>query len=621
MLVVGTAGHVDHGKSTLIKALTGIDPDRLQEEKDRGMTIDLGFAWLKLPGGREVSIVDVPGHERFIKNMLAGVGGIDLALLVVAADEGVMPQTREHLGILDLLQVKSGLVAITKKDLVDDEWLELVTADVEELLQPTCLSGAPLVAVSAVSREGLPQLLETMDRLLAATPERIDLGRPRLPVDRIFTISGFGTVVTGTLIDGSLSVGQEVEVLPRRLKARVRGLQTHKHKIDRAVPGSRVAVNVTGVAKEDIMRGDVLTTPGWLRPTIAIDVRLRILDDVPRPVEHNTPVSFHTGSSEAPGRVRLLDRQELGPGETGWAQVRLEAPLAPTKGDHFIIRSPNETLGGGRIVALHARRHRRFHGPTIQSLELAEKGSPEELLVRALDERSPTTAAEAARQSGLPWQDARATLERLVSQGKLDALGSGPLENETYLISPQGWIRVKGQVESFLADYHRRLPLRPGMPREELKSRLGVPPRPLADVLQRLAQDGVIVEGKGWVRHAQYVVKLAPALQAKVDSFLAALHSNPYSPPSDQALEPDLMNLLIDEGKVVKVAEGVVFETQAYRQMVERIIDHTRSHGKITVAEVRDLFSSSRKYALALLEHLDQEKVTQRVGDERVLRV
>ncbi len=620
MLVVGTAGHVDHGKSTLIKALTGIDPDRLQEEKDRGMTIDLGFAWLKLPSGREVSIVDVPGHERFIKNMLAGVGGIDLALLVVAADEGVMPQTREHLGILDLLQVKSGLVAITKKDLVDDDWLELVTADVEELLEPTCLKGAPLVAVSAVTRDGLPELLEAMDLLLETTPERADLGRPRLPVDRVFTIAGFGTVVTGTLIDGSLSVGQEIEVLPRRLKVRVRGLQTHKHKLERALPGTRVAVNLSGVPKEDLLRGDVLTTPGWLLPTSAVDVRLRILDDVPRPVGHNTPVSFHTGSSEASGRVRLLDKDELGPGESGWAQVRLDSPLAPTKGDHFIIRSPNETLGGGRIIALHPRRHRRFHSLTIQGLELAEKGTPEELLVRALDEKSPCPASEAARLSGLTWQEAKTVLGKLISQRKIEAAGAGPLESETYLVSPAGWSRLKGNVESLLKEYHRRLPLRPGMPREELKSKLGLPARPLGDLLQRLAQDGEVVETRGWVRHAQYEVKLAPAQQGKVDLFMAALKASPYSPSSEQALEADLLNLLIEEGKVVKVAEGVVFEAPAYNQMVERIREYIAEKGQITVGEVRDLFNSSRKYALALLEHLDQEKVTQRIGDQRVLR-
>ncbi len=620
MLVVGTAGHVDHGKSALIKALTGIDPDRLQEEKDRGMTIDLGFAWLKLPSGREVSIVDVPGHERFIKNMLAGVGGIDLALLVVAADEGVMPQTREHLAILDLLQVKSGLVAITKKDLVDDEWLELVTADVEDVLKPTCLAGVPLVAVSSVTREGLPQLLQLMDRRLETTAERPDLGRPRLPVDRVFTISGFGTVVTGTLIDGHLSLGQEVEILPKGLKARIRGLQTHKHKVEQALPGSRVAANLTGVAREDLARGDVLTLPGWLRPTAAVDVHLRALGDLPRPLAHNTLVSFHTGSSEAPGRVRLLDREELAPGESGWAQIKLETPLAPAKGDHFIIRSPNETLGGGRIVACQVRRHRRFHQPTLQGLDLAERGSPQELLLLALDEKSPCAASEAARASGAPWKEARASVQELVSKGLAETLGTGPVEADTYLVSPPGWSRLRVQAEALLLDYHRRFPLRPGMPREELKSRLGLPPRPLAEALVKLARDGAIVEGKGWVRHAQHTVRLDPAREALVQSYLASLQANPYSPPSDQALEPDLLNLLIDESRVIKVAEGVVFEAQAYQQMVERVVEHIRSHGQITVAEVRDLFNSSRKYALALLEHLDQEKVTQRIGDQRVLR-
>ncbi|HLE02051.1 MAG TPA: SelB C-terminal domain-containing protein, partial [Dehalococcoidia bacterium] len=489
-----------------------------------------------------------------------------------------------------------------------------------EVLKPTCLAGAPLVAVSSVTGEGTDQLLEQMDRLLEVTPERPDLGRPRLPVDRVFTISGFGTVVTGTLIDGQLSLGQELEVLPKGLKARVRGLQTHKHKIDRATPGSRVAVNLTGLGKEDLARGDVLSTPGWLRPTIALDVHLRILQDLPRPLLHNAPVSFHTGSSEAPGRVRLLDVDELKPGGSGWAQVRLGTPLAPAKGDHFIIRSPNETLGGGRIVALHPRRHRRFHLPTLQGLELAERGSPQELLLRAVDEIGPCPASEASRRSGLPWKAAVAAFGELVSGAQVEALGSGPIEGASYLISSPGWERLRLQAQSLLMDYHRRFPLRPGMPKEELKSKLGLPPRPLGEVLQRMDREGAVVEGKAWVRHAEHRVRLAPALEAKVEAFMASIRADPYSPPSDQALEPDLLNLLLDEGKVVKVAEGVVFEAQAYREMVDRIREHLQAHGQITVAEVRDLFNSSRKYAVALLEHLDRERVTQRIGDLRVLR-
>ena len=376
MYVIGTAGHVDHGKSTLIKALTGIDPDRLQEEKDRGMTIDLGFAWLRLPSGKEISIVDVPGHERFIKNMLAGVGGIDLALLVIAADEGVMPQTAEHLATLDLLQIQSGVVALTKSDLVDKDWLDLVQEDVRLRLQGTVLARAPIYPVSAITRQGIPELLAGLDAVLAQTHPKRDIGRPRLPIDRIFTIGGFGTVVTGTLVDGRLSVGQEVEIQPRGLKSRVRGLQTHKHKEETALPGSRVAVNLVGLAVEDLQRGDVLTSPGWLTPTKLLDARVRLVADLARPLDHNTEVSFHTGSAEALGRLRVLDGEALAAGATAWVQIELQSPIAVAKSDYFIIRSPNATLGGGQIVDPHPRRHKRNRPEVIAALETLAKGRP-----------------------------------------------------------------------------------------------------------------------------------------------------------------------------------------------------------------------------------------------------
>ncbi len=319
MHVIGTAGHVDHGKSTLVEALTGIDPDRLREEKERGMTIDLGFAWLELPSGNEASIVDVPGHERFVNNMLAGVGGIDLALLVVAADESVMPQTREHLAILDLLRIERGLVAVTKKDLVDEDWLSLVVADVEDLLKGTTLEGSPIVTVSATTGDGLPELVGTIDRLLQEAEPRKDLGRPRLPIDRAFTMSGFGTVVTGTLIDGKLQAGQEVELVLGGTSSRVRGLQTHRRKLEEATPGSRVAVNLSGVSPDRIDRGEVLTVPGWLRPSSAMDVRLSVIPDAPRPIRHNMFVTVHTGSSEVLAQVRLLEGDRAEAGETAWS--------------------------------------------------------------------------------------------------------------------------------------------------------------------------------------------------------------------------------------------------------------------------------------------------------------
>ncbi|MCY3639204.1 MAG: selenocysteine-specific translation elongation factor, partial [Chloroflexi bacterium] len=311
MYVIGTAGHVDHGKSTLVEALTGIDPDRLREEKERGMTIDLGFAWLQLPSGNETSIVDVPGHERFVNNMLAGVGGIDLALLVVAADESVMPQTREHLAILDLLRVERGLVAVTKRDLVDEDWLELVIADVEDTLKGTMLESAAIYPVSAMTGEGLPELIAAIDAMLDDTPPKRDVGRPRLPIDRAFTISGFGTVVTGTLIDGKISTGQDVELVVAGKSTRIRGLQTHKKGQTEAQPGTRVAANIINISQDEVARGEVLTTEGWMRPTDAMDVRLRVIPDAPHALRHNMYITVHTGSSEVVGRLRLPERDVL----------------------------------------------------------------------------------------------------------------------------------------------------------------------------------------------------------------------------------------------------------------------------------------------------------------------
>src|SRR5438128_782029 len=315
MSCIGTAGHIDHGKSTLVKVLTGIDPDRLAEEKERGTTIDLGFAWLTLPNGREVSIVDVPGHEGFIKNMLAGVGGIDAALLVVAADEGVMPQTREHLAILDLLRVRRGVVALTKADLVDAEWLELVREEVAEQLKPTTLAGAPIIPVSAYTRQGLPELLAQLEHILDEAQERQDIARPRLPVDRVFTMTGFGTVVTGTLLDGTFSAGQDVEVLPQGLRTRIRSLQTHRHQVHVAVPGSRVAINLANVPRTDLERGNVVAFPGQLQPAMLIDARIQLLADAARPLAHNTLVDFYSGSQEMPAKSRLLDVVWLKPGQ------------------------------------------------------------------------------------------------------------------------------------------------------------------------------------------------------------------------------------------------------------------------------------------------------------------
>ena len=356
MRVIGTAGHVDHGKSTLIEALTGIHPDRLKEEREREMTIDLGFAWLELPGGEPVGIVDVPGHRDFIENMLAGIGGIDAVLFVVAADEGVMPQTREHLAILDILQINGGVIALTKIDMVsEDEWLDLVEDDVSRVVAGTILQDAPILRVSAKNDLGLSELLVTLEEVLAEKPPRQDLGRPRLPVDRVFSIAGFGTVVTGTMSDGHLQVGDEVEILPDGTHGRIRGLQTHKQKEELAIPGSRTAINISGVGLDAVKRGDVVVHPGDYQPSQRMDLRFRLLPDVSQSLKHNTEVKLFIGAAEVLARVRTLGKEEIQPGDEGWLQLEMREPIVAIRGDHYIIRrpSPGETLGGGRVVDPH----------------------------------------------------------------------------------------------------------------------------------------------------------------------------------------------------------------------------------------------------------------------------
>jgi selenocysteine-specific elongation factor len=639
--VVGTAGHVDHGKSTLVEALTGINPDRLKEEQEREMTIDLGFAWLQLPSGQQVGIVDVPGHKDFIKNMLAGVGGIDAALFVVAADEGVMPQTSEHLAILDLLEIQGGVVALTKVDLAEDEeWLDLVAADLVETLEGTCLEGVPIVRVSARNGVGLQDLTTALDRYLETTPQRPDRGKPRLPIDRVFTVAGFGTIVTGTLVDGTLHVGQEVEVQPSGLKSRIRGLQTHKEKIEVAVPGSRVAINLTGVRKDQLVRGDVVTNPGWLYPTTLVDVQLRYLSDSLKMLKHNAPVDFFSGAAEIPARVRLLGTETLSPGETGWAQLRLTRPVPLVKGERFIIRqlSPSRTLGGGMVVNPHpGRRHRRFQAKVIERLETMAHGTPEEIVLQALEAQQPCEARELISHSTLPADITAEAIRQLLHSGQAILLDGAPGETDLpqpvtskrLLYSATGWRALLENVGSILGAYHREHPLRQGMDREELKSRLGRTVRGLSGrafnaIVSRAVAAGQLAEWQTLVHLPDHNVIFAPAQQRQADELLTLFRRQPYTTPSAADCEarvgPDLLAALVEQGCLIKASDDVLFLTETYEQMVRRVTDHIRREGNITIAQVRDMFGASRKYALALMEHLDERRVTKRVGDVRVLR-
>ncbi len=634
MPVIGTAGHVDHGKSTLVRALTGIDPDRLKEEREREMTIDLGFAWLSLPSGREVSVVDVPGHEDFIKNMLAGVGGIDLVLFVVAADEGVMPQTREHLAIVDLLQINSGVVALTKSDLAEDpEWLEMVVQDVHQALAGSVLQDSAVIPVSARSGQGLGDLIAEIDRLAGASSVHAAASHPRLPVDRVFTMPGFGTVVTGTLTGGSLHVGQEVEILPQVLKARIRGLQAHKAKIDRALPPTRLAVNLTGISLDEVERGNVLTTPNWLRPTQMVDGRLRVWRDVPEPLPNSAVVDFFTGTSRAEARVRLLDANEIDPGHEGWAQLILSAPVCVVKGDRFIIRqaSPSVTLGGGTIVdPSPTRQHRRFRPEVLQRMEQLARGTPEEVLLQELAVNQPIEANKMVTRSALGTVVATETLLALLHQGAVVPLGAGDgvavgnIPTSTrYIMTAAGWEALWDKLAILLTEYHRAFPLRSGMPREELRQRTELAPRIFNDAVSRAAALLTLTETEAIVRLASHRVVLDVAQTRKVETLLRAFGQNPYSPPSladcETSLGAELLASVIEQGQLIKISDSVVLDADTYQRMTRAIVDYLRLHGRITLAQVRDLFSTSRKYAQAILEHLDEKRVTKRIGDERVL--
>lgn len=624
MRVIGTAGHVDHGKSTLVQALTGIDPDRLKEEKEREMTIDLGFAWLTLPSGQSVSIVDVPGHEAFIKNMLAGVGGIDAAMLIIAADEGVMPQTREHLAILDLLQVKGGVVALTKVDLLQErEWIDLVSSDIRKQLAHTIFSDSKIIPVSSKTREGITDLLNELDRLLQVVSPKNDLGKPRLPIDRVFSMSGFGTVVTGTLIDGNFAVGDEVEIVPGGRRGRIRGLQTHKEKKDRAIPGSRVAINLSGLAVEDLQRGQVVVHPGAISATTLVDAQLQYLASAPKPLAHNAKVDFFSGSSEVLARLRLLDKEELKPGDRGWVQLHLSQPVALAKKDRFIIRfpSPSITVGGGILVDPHAQtRHRRFKRDLIARLETLAQGTPEEIVLQFLTARgtNPADEKEIAKGTNSELETLKPILNARTLSGEIIAIGAS-----SYLAA-SGWHALTQKIGQALDEFHHAYPLRAGLPREEMKSKLGLAPRIFDQVIERSVSEKVTSASADILRRPDFSIVFKPELQKKINALIAQFDKSPYAPPSaqeaEEAIGAEAIAALVAQERLVRLNESVLLLPKTFETMSDGVIATIRAKGQITAAEVRDQFNTSRKYAIALLEYLDEKRITKRVGDARVLR-
>lgn len=619
MFVIGTAGHVDHGKSTLVEALTGIDPDRLHEEKARGLTIDLGFAWMSLPNGTEVSVVDVPGHERFIANMLAGVGGIDLALLVIAADESVMPQTLEHLAILDLLQVSRGLVAVTKRELVENDLLELVISEVAQTIEGTTLAESQILPVSVATGEGIDPLVAAIEAMLTGATPRRDLGRARLPIDRSFAMTGSGTVVTGTLIDGGLSVGDKVIIQPSGMTSRIRGIQTHKSKLKVAPPGTRVAVNLVGISRKEIQRGDVLTTDEFLKPTGAIDVNLRMITGAPRNIRHNMLASVHTGCNEVLARVRLLDRQQVGPGESAWAQLKLDSQIVVVKGDYFVIRSGGSTLGGGTVIALDAPRHPRNHGPTIDRLTMLAEGTDSSVLLATIRLREFKPLSQIAWYANIDTCAALKEINTLVASGDVIALGTS-VDRTTRLATQAAWADMTNKVRKKLESYHTDHPLQKGFLKEELRSWLGMEHGVYQSIIARLQSDGLLQEDGPKLKLPTHVLRLSERQEALVQEYLESLTLSPYSPPTNSPLTPDLLSVIVERGLVVKTSGDIVFVYQAYEEMTGKIMKHIHTAGSITIGDVRNMFTTSRKYALALLEHMDDQGLTQRIGDSRILR-
>jgi selenocysteine-specific elongation factor len=628
-VVVGTAGHIDHGKTSLVKALTGTDTDRLPEEKARGITIDLGFAFLEEPDGLVIEIVDVPGHERFVKNMLAGVGGIDLALLVIAADEGIMPQTREHLAICQLLRIKSGMVALTKADLAEPDWIELVRDDVANLVRGTFLSGCPIVPVSVKTGAGLGDLRRALADLARAVPAKATDQTARLPIDRVFTVKGFGTVVTGTLTAGTVALEDKVEVYPRGVQSKVRGLQVHGKAIERSAAGQRTAVNLQAVERAAIERGDVLAPPGSLVPTLLADATLELLPDAPRPLKARDRVRFHVGTQEVMARVLLVDRAGLEPGQVSYGRFRLEAPVVALPGDRFVIRSysPIITIGGGTLLDIAPPRFKRKAPALLAHLALLETGAPTEVLEEHLKQAGPAgaRAADLRARTAFGPERLKTLLQALVQAGAIVAV-----DREWYLHRDANE-RLRSQTLALLGAFHAENPLRTGISREELRSRAGnAQERVFAQLLASLEAEGLVRSEKDQVRLGSHEIRLSAEQERIVKGLEADFLKAGAAPPSpEEALarlgvrgteKHELFQFLVSDRRLLRVKESLYFHAAALRAIQDKIVAHLREKKDIGPGDVKDLLGISRKYAIPLMEYFDAQRVTVRQGERRVLR-
>jgi selenocysteine-specific elongation factor len=631
-VIIGTAGHIDHGKTTLIKALTGRNTDRLKEEKERGISIDLGFTYFDLPSGKRAGIIDVPGHEKFIKNMLAGIGGIDIVVLVVAADEGIMPQTKEHLNILKLLKVKKGIIVLTKIDMVDSEWLEMISDQVHLEVADTFLEEAKIIPVSSIKGDGLKNLIAEIDKLAEVVEQKDISANFRLPIDRVFTVAGFGTVVTGTLISGIIKEGDKIELYPSNLQSRIRSIQVHEKSVKEAEAGQRVAVNIANVKVEEILRGNVLAKPDSMEPTMMIDAKMEMLDDSLMTIDNRDRLRLYHGTSEIMCRVVLLDRDELKPGESAFVQLRLEEKIACQKSDRFVIRfySPMTTIAGGTILDPNPPKRKRFREDVMEELIIKEKGDPIEVVEQFLLQSSDKfyEKKEMIKQLGLINDSFKNIIEVL----KDKSLAVEFKQGEDSYYAHARYLNVVGvQLEKLLDQFHSKNPLKAGISKEEIKSKLfeAVKPRLYDAILDYYVQNNYIKLENQFVAKADFKVVFSEN-QSKMKDFLLNVYSeNKYNPPKfsdilgsskfDKNQIQMVYNALINMGYLVRIEDDIAFVKDAYNQGIQSVKAHIVQNGSIQLGEFRDLLGTSRKYAMALLDNFDQQKITKRVEDKRIL--
>ena len=626
--IIGTAGHIDHGKTTLIEALSGTDTDRLSEEKERGISIDLGFTDLKLNDDYTLGIVDVPGHEKFIKNMLAGAGGVDIALLVVAADEGVMPQTREHLDILSLLNVKRGITVVTKTDRVEQEWLELMIEEIREELSNTFLKDEPILPVSALENTGLDDLKETIINTIESMQEKEITGNVYFPIDRVFTIKGHGTIVTGTLVSGKIEKEDNLTIYPSQKEARVRSLEVHNEDAETAYPGQRVGINLSGVDKDEIDRGDVLATSESLINTKFLDGRLTVLKNAPLIVEHGDRIRFHIGAKEVIGRVYLLDKEELLPGESGLVQYRLEEEVVARYNENYVIRrySPMTTIGGGNILDTHPHRRKRFDEKAIEELKKKEKLDDKERIefIIKLNKKETINTKFLIKKSSLREDKIDETLNKLYSEEKVKYFDKG---TNTTWIHNKNYVKLKKEIINKLEKFHNENRLKIGISKEELRTKISIDLDNIEfnQLLNELENEEKVDIKGSFVKLFNHNINLNEKEKEIKKEILEEFEKNIFMPPQvDEIIEKntkkeEVFNYLIEEGIIIHIKEDLFFLASAVKKAKKLLIDYLEKNQEITLAEYRDLLDSSRKYTLALLEYFDQNNITKRTGEKRIL--